>query len=82
MLRYHPARARHQTVTVLTVTDVVRYLSQFLARQPVEEVLSAILRWLRRLDKYGAGTMPLAIGSPCPAADSGGPASALAADSP
>lgn len=48
---------------MLTVTDVVRYLSQFLARQSVEAMLPDMPRWLRRLRQYGIDSVPLAIGS-------------------
>jgi len=48
---------------VLTVTDVVRYISQFLTRQSVEAMLPDMPRWLQRLRQYGVGSVPLAIGS-------------------
>lgn len=48
---------------MLTVIDVERYLSQFLARQSVEAMLPDMPRWLRRLHKCGVDTVPLAMGS-------------------
>jgi hypothetical protein len=48
---------------VLTVTDIVRYLSQFLAWQSVEAILPDMPRWLRRLHQYGVDSVPLATGS-------------------
>jgi hypothetical protein len=45
------------------MTDVERYLGQFLARQSVEAMLPDMPRWLRRLHGYGVETVPLAIGS-------------------
>jgi hypothetical protein len=48
---------------VLTVTDVERYLSRYLARQSVEAVLPDIPRWLRRLHMYGLDNVPLETGS-------------------
>lgn len=48
---------------MLSVTDVVRYLSQFLTRQSVEAMLPDMPRWLQRLRQYGVDTVPLAIGS-------------------
>ncbi len=48
---------------MLTVTDVVRYLSQFLARRSIEVIRPDLSRWLRRLNEYGVDTVPLAIGS-------------------
>ena len=48
---------------MLTVKDVVRYLSQFLTRQSVEAMLPDMPRWLRRLHQFGVDSVPLAIGS-------------------
>ena len=48
---------------MLTVTDIERYLGQFLVRQSVEAMLADTPRWLRRLHRYGVDTVPLAIGS-------------------
>jgi hypothetical protein len=51
------------TVTTLTTADVVRYLSQFVARQSIVAMLPDMPRWLRRLQEYGVDAVPLAIGS-------------------
>ncbi len=48
---------------MLKVTDVERYLGQFLARQSVEAMLPDMPRWLRRLHNVSVDTVPLAIGS-------------------
>lgn len=48
---------------ILTITDIERYASQFLARQSIEAILPDMPRWLKRLHEYGVDTVPLQIGS-------------------